>query len=159
MPPRPLLVCVLLVLTAGSLTACTQADGAPIDHGPATPAVAEQGSAAEATYLWSCVDEDPVQQPPSYVLTCADGNAGLEGMSWSAWGEEIAHGQGEFVINSCDPSCAEGELVRFPVTVKAEDLVQLEATQVYGSVVVHFVDERPDGLAQDESFSVAPEHR
>ena len=111
---------------------------------------------AQVTYLWDCLGEDPMQQPETYVLTCADGNAGLESLSWSAWGEAVAHAQGEFVTNSCEPSCAEGELVRFPVTVRAEGLRRMEASQVYGAVTVHFVDARPEGMAADERFVVGP---
>lgn len=149
--------CALLV-TGLVLAGCSGADREPVDHGAATSAVAHEGELALITYLWDCLDQEPLNKPATYVLTCGDGNAALEGMSWSAWGEDVAHGEGDLVTNDCEPSCAEGQVVRFPVTVKADELLNLEATQVYSRLSVRFTDERPEGMGVDEVFEVAPEH-
>lgn len=87
---RPLLGACVALLLGG----CAGADAVPVDHGPAGRAVTEQGELVDVTFLLDCLGEDPVSRPATFVLSCADGNAALEGMTWSAWGEKVAHSQG-----------------------------------------------------------------
>lgn len=70
-------------------------------------------------------------RPTSLLLVCTDGTAGLQNLTWSHWGHNIlkssgtphvipaptATGTGEFVLNDCQPNCAQGHDHTYPVQV------------------------------------------
>jgi hypothetical protein len=62
-----------------------------------------------------------VSRPKQIVLTCADANTVLKGLRWSAFGGQTAQATGTLVTNSCEPNCAAGKALSFPVTVTASD--------------------------------------
>ncbi|HXP19859.1 MAG TPA: hypothetical protein VN840_09470 [Streptosporangiaceae bacterium] len=47
-------------------------------------------------------------RPGSYTLACADGNAYVSGLSWSAWGSSSALASGNYAFNDCTPNCLSG---------------------------------------------------
>jgi hypothetical protein len=51
------------------------------------------------------------------VLTCADDNSYLTGLSWSRWTAGSALGQGTWHINNCTPDCAHGHFLTYPADV------------------------------------------
>jgi hypothetical protein len=57
-------------------------------------------------------------QPAAIVLACADDGFGLENMTWTSWTKAGAVGQGAFRENLCQPSCAAGSTVTYPVAVR-----------------------------------------
>lgn len=74
-------------------------------------------SAATPLKVTNC--NNASSRPKRLTLTCGDGNTYLKNMSWSSFGGETASGKGTFVSNTCEPNCAEGKNVSYPVTVKA----------------------------------------
>jgi hypothetical protein len=56
-------------------------------------------------------------RPGSYVLTCADGNAGLRDLHWTTWSATLASGYGTFYANDCTPYCAAGHVHDYPALV------------------------------------------
>ncbi|WP_399931320.1 protein kinase [Streptomyces kanamyceticus] len=58
-----------------------------------------------------------LDRPERLLVACGDGKAGLLGLSWSGWGEPTARATGRGWHVTCEPSCAEGTEVRYPVTV------------------------------------------
>jgi hypothetical protein len=60
-----------------------------------------------------------VSRPKLLTLTCGDGDTVLKGLSWSTFGGSTARAAGDFVMDTCDPNCAEGKDVSFRVNVKA----------------------------------------
>lgn len=105
---------------------------------------------ADVTFLIECNDDNLVSQPEMLTVTCADGNANLSAMEWSDWGADEATAVGDLVVNTCDPTCADGTLETYPVRVTAGDLVRGEASQSYGSLTLHFTGNVPEGFDQDE---------
>ena len=63
----------------------------------------------------------PVLRPRTFVVACADANTSLTGLTWHAWRPGAAAPTGTLVENTCTPSCAGGELVRYPVTVEIDE--------------------------------------
>lgn len=64
-----------------------------------------------------------LDRPERLLVACGDGKAGLLGLSWSGWGEPTARATGRGWHVTCEPSCAEGREVRYPVTVTVGGLV------------------------------------
>ncbi len=55
-----------------------------------------------------------VVEPPTIILACADANASLTNLTWSAWRPSVAIGQGTLLLNNCTPDCAGGTFVAYP---------------------------------------------
>jgi hypothetical protein len=56
-------------------------------------------------------------EPRSLILACADGNAYLTAIRWSAWGASSATGIGVLHRNDCTPYCAAGHFHTSRATV------------------------------------------
>jgi hypothetical protein len=57
----------------------------------------------------------PRVEPRTFVLTCADGNAYLDKLSWTSWTPRMATATGVFARNDCIPSCVGGHFHSYPV--------------------------------------------
>jgi hypothetical protein len=57
-------------------------------------------------------------KPARYVIACADGNNALTGLRWSRWNATEGVATGTWVVNTCDPNCAEGRFTRTRGTVR-----------------------------------------
>ena len=103
--------------TMGTPTAVTETAGthATVTQGGVTTSA--PSSAATGTSLASVetCDRQPVTEPQSYVLACADAGIALEQLVWSNWGGPAATAAGVQIQNGCVPSCAAGS----PVSTKA----------------------------------------
>jgi Flp pilus assembly protein TadG len=61
---------------------------------------------------------NPSYKPTQIIVTCADANTVLKGISWKSYGSDRATGSATANVNACDPNCAAGKLQTFPATVK-----------------------------------------
>jgi hypothetical protein len=61
---------------------------------------------------------NPSYKPTQIVVTCADANTVLKGISWKSYGSDTANGSATANVNACDPNCAAGKFQTFPATVK-----------------------------------------
>jgi len=52
------------------------------------------------------------------VLACADANAHLTSISWSAWTARGATGRSTLVLNDCRPNCAAGRFHGYLATAR-----------------------------------------
>ncbi|MEI2713476.1 MAG: hypothetical protein V9G04_09320 [Nocardioides sp.] len=142
-----------VAITAAAVGAAAVADtGAEPDTTPVTSEVSQ--AAADATFLIECVEDNVVNQPRTFTLSCADANEVLDNLTWTNWGADEATASGVVASNDCDPNCAEGEMKSYPVTVVASDLVQGEASQTYGTLTVVYSGDRPEGAEQTETVKV-----
>jgi len=71
-------------------------------------------TAADSVYLSDC-GYGYTAKPSKITLTCGDGNVGIEKISWSNWGKNVATGQGTYFYNNCLPYCAAGKFIRFKI--------------------------------------------
>ena len=92
-----------------------------------TPAPA--GAASPARIL-TCTQK-LTSKPASYLLSCADANAGWTGMSWSNWGATTATGHGILRQNDCKPNCVSGKFIDYRATVT---LAKVITTKKYGAL-------------------------
>ncbi len=119
-----------------------------------SPDTASLRALAAVTYLAECVDDSLVQRPRSYVLACGDGNQSLDGLVWSNWGSPRATATGKVVVNNCDPSCADGKTISYPVRVVASKLIRGEASATYRVLTVTAVGQPPAGQLRQEVFQL-----
>lgn len=56
-------------------------------------------------------------RPASITLTCGDGQAGVENMTWTTWSASTATGKGDYFEDPCVPNCADGGRETYPVQV------------------------------------------
>jgi hypothetical protein len=61
---------------------------------------------------------NPVHKPTQIIVTCADANTVVKGITWKSYGDKTAEGSGTANVNACDPNCAAGKFQQFPATVK-----------------------------------------
>jgi hypothetical protein len=87
-------------------------------------------------------------RPKLLTLTYADGNTVLKGLRWSSFGGRSAQGKGTFVTNTCEPNCAAGKDVSYPVSVKATSpRTCKKGVRVYNKLTVTFVGRKPSNSA------------
>lgn len=120
------------------------------------------GSDVETTVaaagIVECVHVTGVGGPESLSLACADNNYMLNELKWSGWNSPQATATGQAWINTCEPSCAEGERKQLPVTVTAtEQRTCGYNLDVYTRLRVEYSDETKatEPLARDETFNLS----
>lgn len=133
-----------LVAVAAAMVAASAATASA--QTPTTPDAAR----APVTFIDDCVG-DPQHRPADITLACADAGHQLTALTWSGWGTGRATATGQGVV-ICEPTCASGRFVRFPVTVVADRLVDGEASARYRRIVVTSGAGRPAFLAARETF-------
>jgi hypothetical protein len=83
-------------------------------------------------------------RPKQLTLTCGDGNTALSGLRWSSFGGASASAAGTFETNTCTPNCAEGKVVRYPVSVEAYDPRSCKKSlKVYNKLTLKFTARKP----------------
>jgi hypothetical protein len=102
--PRPIQITAPLDGTLVPISAGLTVALGPTLHSPATPPV-----------VVDCAGQHQVR-PAQFVLTCADGNSGLQRVLWQSW-RASAYGTGAWWVNDCVPTCYQGHGHRFPALV------------------------------------------
>jgi hypothetical protein len=99
-------------------------------------------SAAAPVKITNC--NTAAGRPKLLTLTCGDGNTVLKGLTWSSFGGTSAQAKGTFVTNTCEPNCAAGKDVSYPVTAKATSpRVCKGGLRVYGKLAIKFTGRAP----------------
>jgi hypothetical protein len=75
-------------------------------------------TAAQQRVLLDCLGK-PTVKPAAHIFACADGNAGLEKLTWTAWAAKEASGFGTFYENDCTPTCVGGHFHLYAALVMA----------------------------------------
>jgi hypothetical protein len=103
---------------------------------------AMSASGASGLKITNC--NKAVSKPKSVTLTCGDGNTVLSGLSWSSFGGGSASASGTFKMNTCEPNCASGKVVSYPVSVKATSPRSCKGgLRVYNKVTLKFTGRAP----------------
>ncbi|MFI6595754.1 hypothetical protein ACIBHX_05860 [Nonomuraea sp. NPDC050536] len=130
--------------TPGRVTVTRGGDQLSLD--PRTGAVLSSGTTVvRQAGLVNCVST--VERPASIILTCADANHVLEKLTWAQWGGLVARAAGVATVNTCDPDCAGGRFVSYPVEVTLDGQhVCGQNLTLYTRARVHYLDRVPRGL-------------
>jgi len=70
------------------------------------------------------------QKPDMVTLTCADGGIKVMDIKWDIWRASGASGKGRYLVNQCEPSCADGNYIEAPVEVRLSRLMT-DGTKFY----------------------------
>jgi hypothetical protein len=83
-------------------------------------------------------------RPKSLTLACGDGNTVLKGLKWSSFGGASAQAKGTLEMNTCEPNCAAGKDVSYPVSVKATSpRTCKKGVRVYNKLTLKFTGRAP----------------
>ncbi|HVT71324.1 MAG TPA: hypothetical protein VHF26_26500 [Trebonia sp.] len=127
---------------SASAASSTSAAPSSASSSAAVPVRVAQGHSPYV--LWDCTGAARVE-PSSFVLACADGNAGLTGLHWSEWAPGAAAGTGTEYVNDCQPYCAAGHFHNYPVEVRLTGryLVAPDKPFSYGRITLTYTGARP----------------
>jgi hypothetical protein len=115
--------------------------------------MAMSASGASPLKITNC--NKAASSPKLLTLTCGDGNTALKGMSWSSFGGAAAQGKGTFVTNTCEPNCAAGKDVSYPVKAKATGALKCKhGLRVYSKLALQFTGRAP-GSGVPRSWKLA----
>jgi hypothetical protein len=94
-------------------------------------------------------------KPKSVTLTCGDGNTVLSGLSWSTFGGTSASASGTFKMNTCEPNCASGKVVSYPVSVKATSPRSCKSgLRVYNKLTLKFTGRAPKSAGRLKNWTL-----
>ena len=142
------------LMLGATLSACGTSDTAPVSNKVDDPAVSNADSRGPVTYMAECLDDNIVQKPKTFTLTCADGGMALEQLKWKGWGEDKATATGVVTTNLCEPSCAEGKVIGQDVTVYATGIIDGEASARYTKLRVIAINGEEGQGIDDETFDL-----
>jgi len=109
-------------------------------------------SAASPLKITNC--NTAASRPRLLTLTCGDGNTVLKGLSWSTFGGSSAQAKGTFVMNTCEPDCAAGKDVSYPVTVKATSpRTCKKGVRVYNKLTIQFTGRAPKSASSLKNWT------
>jgi hypothetical protein len=130
-----------LFLASGTLAAVIVASGAIA------------ASAASPVKITNC--NKAGSSPKALTLTCGDGNTVLKGLTWSSFGGSSAQAKGTFVINLCEPNCAEGKTASYPVSAKASAPRNCKGgLRVYNKLTLQFTGRAPKSSGRLKSWTL-----
>lgn len=78
-------------------------------------AVACGGSETKVLFPAGCTN--PTYKPRQIIVTCADANTVVRGITWTAYGDNTAAGRGTANVNTCVPNCASATYRPYPAAV------------------------------------------
>jgi hypothetical protein len=133
-------LCGIAALTAAAVASVPAAAA----RRPQAPASAAAVAAARLPVVVNCAGRRQVR-PHQYILACADGNAFLTGLHWSAWGSASAFASGTTAFNDCIPSCVAGHLHKFPALIalwRAEPLPGHAGLRYFTRVTIIYTGRR-----------------
>ena len=116
----------------------------------AIAAFAMSASAASTLKITNC--NKTASAPKLLTLTCGDGNTVLKGLSLDELRQASATAKGTFVIDLCEPNCAEGKNVSYPVNVKTTGAKKCKGTSVYSKLTLTFTGRKPKSANDSQDF-------
>jgi hypothetical protein len=64
------------------------------------------------TYIVNCQGTLDFK-PKEIVIACADAGVRFDSITWSRWTNNGATGRGNLVVNTCEPTCADGNFITY----------------------------------------------
>ena len=103
------------VVTAGVLATAGAAAAIALAVVPASAgtAGANAGAASKVVIVNACTGAGQVK-PHGYEPGCMPSQQYFTGLTWVSW-KSVAYGSGTLKVNSCNPNCATGKYIKYPV--------------------------------------------
>lgn len=97
----------------------------------------------------------PRVEPGKIVIACGDGNAWIKVKRYSFYNRREAGGKGKFFGNTCEPDCARGSFVKYPVkfrlTKPRRDRCGGRKVRYFHIVKIKWKGERPPQITGSRS--------
>ena len=78
----------------------------------APSAMATEKPNPKRTYIVDCAG-GLAYKPKEIVIACADAGVLFSNITWSKWDMNGAKGRGNLVVNTCEPTCADGNVITY----------------------------------------------
>ena len=125
---------------AGAAAAIVMVAG-PASARPAAPA------SSHPVVLVNC-NGGGLVKPATYDVGCMPSQELVTGLTWTSW-KSTAYGSGTLKVNNCDPSCASGHFVKFPILVvlwRAAPWPHHAGQQYFSRLTWIFTGKRPSSV-------------
>jgi hypothetical protein len=94
-------------------------------------------------------------RPKQFTLACGDGNTVLKGLKWSSFGGATAQAKGTLEINTCEPNCAAGKDVSYPISLKATSpRTCKKGVRVYNKLAIQFTGRAPKSAGSLKNWTL-----
>jgi hypothetical protein len=146
---------IISALAAGALAFGTLTFGliGSATAAPERPA----GTVSVQTVVLDCPGVGVLVRPKTFILTCGDGYAQVDKLSWTSWTPGLASATGAVVRNTCNPSCVAGHFVSSPVVAVLWGRAALKnhpGEQCYTRMTIIYTGSRPSGVAPTLTISL-----
>ncbi len=102
----------------------------------AAPALAAASSAPVRLPTGNACKASAAVRPAEVVLSCADGNEYVGGITWSSWTATSASGTGRLTYNNCTPDCAGGVFLSVAASVAVSDPRTISGQLLFTHLVI-----------------------
>ena len=99
---------------------------------------ANASSVSHEVAMLGCLSQRMVR-PPSYTLGCGSGTYVITNMHWTSWGRTNARGMGNYVLNTCTPTCSDDNNVSYHATFVAHGVRSTSGGMVYRSLTINYL--------------------
>jgi hypothetical protein len=133
------------LLAAGLVAATSVATAAVLIAGPASAKPAAPSSPPHVVLVNPCNTNHGLFKPSTYDIGCMASQEFVSGLSWTSW-KSVAFGSGTLKVNNCNPSCAMGTYVKFPILVvlwRAKPWPHHPGRQYFSRLTWIFTGKRP----------------
>ena len=117
-------------------------------NGSSEPSVTRPGDVApqsNVAIIDNCANAGRVE-PRTIELTCGDGTAVAEDLSWSQWSSETATGHGIIDQVTCVPDCANGKDVSYKMALTLSEPVRADSgARYFTKIAVTYLGKSPTG--------------
>jgi hypothetical protein len=122
----------------------------------AIPAAATAASSAPQVWVINCSHEG--YKPKQILIACGDGTEILKGLTWSSWTKLRATGKGTEYRNTCNPSCAAGHFIPYPIAITLTKPISCHGFRhkVFSHAVLTFGKARPGKRATETDPLTCP---
>jgi hypothetical protein len=88
--------------------------------------------------MLGCLSQRMVR-PTSYTLGCGSGTYVITNAHWTVWGPTSARGTGNYVLNTCTPSCSDDNNVSYRATFVVHGVQSTSSGMVYRSLTIIYL--------------------
>ena len=132
-------------LTAGLMAATSVATAAALIAAPASAKPPAPAGPSPVVLVNPCPPGQGLVKPSTYDNGCMASQEFVSGLSWTSW-KSVAFGSGTLKVNNCNPSCAMGKYVKFPILVvlwRAKPWPHHAGRQYFSRLTWIFTGKRP----------------
>jgi hypothetical protein len=145
-------------LAAGLVAATSLATAAVLVAGPASARPAAPSGPHPVVLVNPCNTSQGLVKPSTYDIGCMASQEFVSGLSWTSW-KSVAFGSGTLKVNNCNPSCAMGKYIKFPILVvlwRAKPWPHHVGRQYFSRLTWIFTGKRPSGVHTAAQTSTLP---